>query len=131
MISGVRRAKGVQGWRVTIQTDYPTEYVEHRVHMLLANCQVSSPTNQNRGGGPWSFCLAISQGDRKFYFFSPQDRLYFHRALWPFIYVTHFLHKKYIFPKKLEAPSILMLAPLFLCIFSGRYGLFLSTVKNT
>ena len=34
-----------------------------------------------------------------FILFSPQDRLYFHHALWPFIYFTHFSHTNIYFQK--------------------------------
>ena len=47
------------------------------------------------------------------FIFSPQDRLYFHHALWPFIYFTHFPHKNIFSPKRLHAPtSIPLVAPL-------------------
>ena len=36
--------------------------------------------------------------------FSPQDRLYFHQALWLFIYFTNFPHKN-IYLKKAPAPQ--------------------------
>ena len=38
------------------------------------------------------------KGDGKLYF-PPQDRLYFHHALWPFIYFTHFPHISIYFQK--------------------------------
>ena len=61
------------------------------------------------GGGGWSFCLAISfyftdQGRWKAMFPSPQDRLYFHHALWPFIYFTHFPHKNIYFQRTPPPP---------------------------
>ena len=52
------------------------------------------------GGGltflPGYFYL-FHKGDGKFYF-SSQDRLYFHQALWPFIYLTHVSHKIIFWP---------------------------------
>ena len=67
-----------------------------------------------RGGGGLELLpghLFISQGRWKALSFSPQDRLYFHHALWPFIYFSHFSPQKYLFPKNSSPPCILM-APL-------------------
>ena len=36
------------------------------------------------------------------FLFSPQDRPYFHQALWTCIYFTHFPHKNIYFQKKLH-----------------------------
>ena len=64
------------------------------------------------GGGlellPGHFYL-VHKGDGKL-FFSPQDRPYFHQALWTCIYFTHFPHKNIYF-QKTPPPSILMVAP--------------------
>ena len=41
-----------------------------------------------------------------------QDRLYFHQALWSFIYFTHFSYKNVYFKKNSRpSSSILMMAP--------------------
>ena len=58
--------------------------------------------------GSWSFWLAIFiyfTREMESFLFSPQDRLYFHYALWPFIYFTHFPHKLFISKKKLQSPQ--------------------------
>ena len=44
------------------------------------------------------------------FIFSPQHRLYFYHALWPFIYFTHFLHR-FFFKQLQPPPGILMVAP--------------------
>ena len=54
---------------------------------------------------------AVEKGRWEAIFFSPLDRLYFHQALWPFIYFTHFSYKNIYFQKKLQVPSILMWPP--------------------
>ena len=41
MFSGVRRASGVQGLRVIVQSDKPPEYVESRVEAFLFKMGVS------------------------------------------------------------------------------------------
>ena len=63
------------------------------------------PGTRGVGGGvfAWQF-LFIPQGRRTALFSSPQDRMSFHRALWPFIYFTHFSHKNIYFQKNSRRP---------------------------
>ena len=83
---------------------------------------VSGPPLYIGGGGGWSSYLTISiyfTREMESFICSPQaqDRLYFHHALWTFIYFTHFPTQ--IISKKLQPPPpILMVAPfrsIFYC----------------
>ena len=78
------------------------------VHVQAGQCGnqigakvIKGPTIGYLGGG-WGFCLTIfHKGDGNLYLFSPQDRLYFHHDLSPFIkklFHPNFPHEK-VFPK--------------------------------
>ena len=64
----------------------------------------------------WSICLAIfiyftKEMGCKALYYSPQNRLFFHHAFWPFIYFTYFPHKNIKNKtKKLQPPP----TPIFL-----------------
>ena len=63
---------------------------------------------------PWCFARPFLNFTRvmESLIFSPEDRLYLHHDLWPFVYSTYFPPKMFI-SKKLHPPSsILMVAPL-------------------
>ena len=83
----------------------------------VANCRGKlrgPPLDGGGGGAGWSFCLAIFiyfTREMESFICSPQDKLYFHHALWPFIYFTHFSHKNIYFQKSPAPHSILMVAP--------------------
>ena len=55
------------------------------------------------GGGKAPFGPPPGYAPEMESFFSPQDRLYFHQALWPLIYFSHFPTKIFI-SKKLQPP---------------------------
>lgn len=50
MFSGVRRARGVQGLRVIIQSDRPPQYVDDRVEAFLNHMEVSPSIQVVREG---------------------------------------------------------------------------------
>ena len=62
------------------------------------------------------------------FIFLPQDRLYFHQALWPFIYFTHFPTKIFIFKRSPPPPPPKILRPIVhklllnaACPFTNRW----------
>lgn len=50
VFSGVRRARGVQGLRVIIQSDRPPQYVDDRVEAFLNHMEVSPSIQVVREG---------------------------------------------------------------------------------
>ena len=74
-------------------------HFERFVHEMLAVGEMSG----YRCPIPQHF-LFISRGIWKALFFSPQYRLYFYHALWPFIYFTHFPHKIIYLKKRIQPP---------------------------
>ena len=66
---------------------------------------------------PGHFYL-FHKGDGKLYFFSLEDRIYFHHALWPFIYL-----------RKTQAPPPHLVAPLRRFYFQEKKFRFLVAMQ--
>ena len=81
----------------------PTETLRDSVHgsALVSDWEGSSRAGD--GGGVPSHFYLFHKGDLwKAIFFSPQDRLYFHQALWPFIFLLIFPTKIFISSRPLK-----------------------------